>query len=207
MSLLRTQAEPILLLLKRVGWMIAIVALPFSNTWMSIGAIWMGCIVVLERVLYAREYRQQGWLRSFALPNDHSVGLMVLYVLSIVGLSYTEDWSHGMWDLRMKLPLLIWPLIVAWIRPLRPEHKKQIWGAYLIALCVAVLICTGVYLRLFGKDWSDVRSTSIFISHIRFGMMLALGVAVAWQFGLDRGWLGRIHVSYSIPTLTTNVRR
>lgn len=195
MSLLRTQAEPILLLLKRVGWMIAIVALPFSNTWMSIGAIWMGCIVVLERVLYAQEYRQQGWLRSFALPNDHSVGLMLVYALSVIGLSYTEDWSHGMWDLRMKLPLLIWPLIVAWIRPLRPEHKKQIWGAYLIALCVAVLICTGVYLRLFGKDWSDVRSTSIFISHIRFGMMLALGVAVAWQYGFDRGWKGRILIA------------
>jgi hypothetical protein len=101
-----------------------------------------------------------------------------------------------MWDLRMKLPLLIWPLIVAWIRPLHPDHKRQVWGVYLIALCVALLICSGVYLRLFGKDWQDVRSTSIFISHIRFGMMLALGVAVAWHYAFDKGWKGRLLILF-----------
>jgi hypothetical protein len=192
MNSIRPQVEAILLLLKRLGWMIAIAALPLSNTWMSIGAIWMGCVVLVERILYANEYRQKGWLRSFALPNDHSIWLIVLYACSVIGLIFTEDMSHGMWDLRMKLPLLVWPLIVAWIRPLSPEHKKQTWGVYLVALCVAVLFCAGVYLRLFGKEWQDVRSTSIFISHIRFGMMLALGVAVVWHYAFDRGWKGRL---------------
>jgi hypothetical protein len=108
---------------------------------------------------------------------------------------YTQDTSHGRWDLRMKLPLLVWPFIMAWIKPFTLAQMKQMWGVFLTSLVLAVFVCLGVYLRIYGKDWHDVRQTSIFISHIRFGMMLALGVAVAWYFAFDKGWKGKMLIA------------
>jgi hypothetical protein len=198
--ILRSQA--ILDHLKQVGWLLLMVGLPFSNVIMSVATIWMGAVVLLEKWLHRQEASSpKGW-KNWSLPNDHSVILLFLYACSLVGMIYTEDLSHGRWDLRMKLPLLAWPLIIAWIRPSTAQQRQQIWGAFIVALLLAVFYCFGVYFRLFGREWIDVRQTSVFISHIRFGMMMALATAVAWWYGSKKGTLGFVMIAMIAGTFS-----
>lgn len=101
-----------------------------------------------------------------------------LFLIHVAGLWNTEDFSYAFRDLRIKLPLLLMPLLFA----AGPEITATQYRTIFLALLTGVLISTGTgyVIRLldFQEGVNDFRDYSYFISHIRLSLLIDF--CLAW---------------------------
>jgi len=120
------------------------------------------------------------------LNNKTAVLISSLFFLHVVGLFYTADFEYALNDLRIKLPLLVLPIILSSTDVLTRERFTFLMHFFVLAVWVGT-VCSiaeliGVlkhFRALFDLpqiDITDGRHISIFISHIRFSLMICLAV-------------------------------
>jgi hypothetical protein len=110
------------------------------------------------------------------------VALSLLFLLSLIGLLWTTNTQYALWDIRMKLPLLVLPLIISLANPLTQGQFRALIGLFIIAVLVAVMWCLQVYWIGSPEIDRDVRKISVFISHVRFSLLIALALALLVRF-------------------------
>lgn len=111
------------------------------------------------------------------------------YFMHIVGMLWTNDFLNGLGDLRIKLPLLILPLIISTMTPLNKKQFHFLLIIYISAIFVNTLISTWV---LFKTNVVDTRDISLFISHIRFSLNICLAVFILIYYVFKPGTLFNI---------------
>lgn len=119
--------------------------------------------------------------------NRIAVLLVSLYLLHIVGLLYTTDFQYAFKDLRVKLPLLAFPIILSSVKPLEKRYFDLLMQVYAVAVFVATCISFSIWLK---HDFNDVREISRFISHIRFclNIVLVIGIIGYYLFTRKAPW-------------------
>jgi len=129
-----------------------------------------------------------GWLLTENLPERIRKAIRQpaywlitgLFLIHLLGLWNTEDFKYAFRDLRIKLPLLLMPLLFA----AGPEITAAQYRNIFIALLTGVLISTGagyaIRAGITGTTVSDYRDYSPFISHIRLSLLIDL--CLAWLF-------------------------
>jgi len=171
------------------GLAIVMVALPFSNFFMSFGMFWLAGVCVLQvSTDIARKQPVLNRLKQFT-SNSSAVMMSVLFLLSLLGLLWTQNFDYAMWDLRMKVPLLVLPLLISFTNPITQGEFRALIGLFIIAVVVAVMWCLQVYWIGSPEIDGDVRKISVFISHVRFSLLiaLALGMLVRFAHGSAQG--------------------
>ncbi len=131
-----------------------------------------------------------GWLISgnilakFKSFSQNKLALVItsIFLLHVVGLIYTDDYNYAFKDLRVKLPLLIFPLLIA----TGPTISKKSFEKLIFLFCGSVLFAT-IYCTAVWKGWTyhrvyDIRDVSVYISHIRFGLMIAFSTLLLGNF-------------------------
>lgn len=143
-------------------------SLPLNNVGVSVGII--GLVV---------NWLVESRLRPFPRFSKEMAPLFFflgIYGLGVVGLAFTSDFSWAFHDLRIKLPLLLLPLVFFFSDSLSAKELRII----LIALVFGVLVgSVGSMLAFFGVipvELSSSRSISIFISHIRFSLLVCMAI-------------------------------
>ena len=116
-----------------------------------------------------------------------AVLLVSLYLLHVVGLLYTSDFQYALKDLRIKLPLLAFPIILSSVRPLEKKYADLLMQVYVIAVFIATCISFTIWRR---HAFNDVREISIFISHIRFclNIVFVIGIIGYYLFTRKTPW-------------------
>ena len=114
--------------------------------------------------------------------NKAALALASLYLLHIVGLLYTSDFQYAVKDLRIKIPLLIFPLILSTIEPVDRKQLQTILMVYVGAVLSGTFISVGIY---FFKEINDFRNISPFISHVRFSLNTTLAIFVTVYIALN----------------------
>jgi len=107
--------------------------------------------------------------------NKAALALASLYLLHVAGLLYTSDFQYAVKDLRIKIPLLIFPLILSTIEPVSRKEFIIILKVFVGAVLAGTFICVGIYLF---EEINDFRNISPFISHVRFSLNTALAILV-----------------------------
>ncbi|MEI6814979.1 MAG: O-antigen ligase family protein [Bacteroidota bacterium] len=120
-------------------------------------------------------------IRSF-FQNKVALALTLIFLIHLIGLSYTEDYSYAMKDLRIKLPLLIFPLIISTSRPLTIKQFETLLYLFCGSVLVATLYSFAVWMGWTHHQIHDIREISVYISHIRFGIMIAFSVLLLGRF-------------------------
>jgi len=105
-----------------------------------------------------------------------------LFALHLLGLIYTHDFNYAFQDLKIKLPLLILPFIIASLDDLNDNKLRFILLSFAFATAISVAISLGAYLGLFGFHYKDIREISFFISHIRLSLMVVLAMAIIFYY-------------------------
>ena len=186
--------------LQFTGYAIITVALSFSNFFMSFGMFWLAGVLVLQIATdsYNKQPIVQRWQRFASNPS--ALALSALLLLPLVGLLWTTDYNHGFWDVRMKLPLLVLPILISGLNPLTQGQFRAIIGLFITGVAVAVLFCLLAYWIGSPDIERDVRKTSIFISHVRFSLLivLAFGLLVRYAYSTAIGIM--LIVLFSIPS-------
>jgi type III secretory pathway component EscS len=107
---------------------------------------------------------------------------LLLYVLHMVGMLWSEDLAYGLKDMKIKLPLLILPLILATSRPLEKRQVHRILLFFSLSVFVASMASVMKLLGWIPGEVEGYRDLSIFMSHIRFSLMIVLTILIVVYF-------------------------
>jgi hypothetical protein len=115
------------------------------------------------------------------IHNKVAVIVASLYLLHLLGLFYTTDFQYAFKDLRVKIPLLIFPFVMSSMKPLDHQQTKALLFIYVISVFVGTLFSFGTYLQ---HNYNDIREISLFISHIRFSLNVVFSIFIISYFCL-----------------------
>lgn len=150
-----------------------VVSLPLSVFLLSVAQI-----ILLVNWLAENNFREK-WER--AKKNKGVFAFITIYIVHIIGMFYSTDWNYGLHDLKIKLPLLVLPIIIGTTNPLSKQEFKRILLLFCGGLLISTIISTGKLFGLWGAEVMDVRDISIFISHIRLALMVNMAIFIlAW---------------------------
>ncbi len=156
---------------------ILMVGIAVSNVLMSIGAIWIisNWLIEADFKRYKENIKKSPvfWLFS---------GLLIFSFLSLL---WTDDIAYGIKDLMVKLPFFVIPLVMSISKPIKEEVFY-----YLIYVFLAVLLLTSIFnyywYNVICEEANDIRKMSYFMSHVRYSIILDLGVFSAFYLILKR---------------------
>lgn len=168
-----------------IGLTLLAIGLPLSLFLTSLSQFFLAGSFLLEGTI-------KGKLTRF-LNNKPALLLAGFWLLHALGMAWTSDIGEGLKDLRIKLPLLLLPLILAGSGPVSRRQFRWVLGVFVASVVVAGCIHTVV---LFSGQVTDIRDIHIFkISHIRFSLFCCLSIAVCqWMAGSGGPWARSLHL-------------
>ena len=140
---------------------------------------------VLGFGLMAWRHRDHGGLLSLANIRSPWPWMVSLYLYHVAGMLWTSDLGFGAFDLQIKLPLLLLPLLAAWSRAQAAPGSPFLLRLFAIANALAVVLCMGAAAvriahegghpaqEMFSSRWS------LFLHPSYFAMYLTLALC-AW---------------------------
>ncbi|MCC6400971.1 MAG: O-antigen ligase family protein [Flavobacteriales bacterium] len=172
---------------RMAGLFIAVAALPWNNVLLSNAQIlmvlgWLGEGLAARSL--GRRFRQ-------AFTGPWSLAFIATFLLHAAGIIWSEDRAWAFDLTRILLPVLVFGVVLSTSPPMGERAIRDVLrtGAWSVVASTAVcLVMAGGHLQS-----GDHRAVSIFISHVRLGLLLALATCV---FILDRpapGWLRAMH--------------
>jgi hypothetical protein len=167
--------KPVHYFIQLIAMMGIAAGLPFSKIPLSIGTMLLGLNVILlwdwKQVLKSWASNKWLWL------------LLTYLVLEILSIFWSAN-KYEAWNmLRREIPLYAIPLCVIAIPLNSFKHYKWVAMTFLFAVFLFSFINIGSYFHWWGnKVYDDIRSLSLFVSHLRFAMMVVLAIVfcAAW---------------------------
>ena len=106
-----------------------------------------------------------------------------VWLMHVIGLLYTNDVAEGIKDLRIKLPLLIFPVVIAGSEPLSRKQFNWVIAFFIGAVFAGTVVSMGVLTGIIHHEVHDIRDIFIFhISHIRFALFTCIAVFALFYF-------------------------
>lgn len=159
--------------------MLSLVALPFSVFLLSVGLITLAVNWALSGSWNVKMNRLKGNLPLYLF--------LLLYLAVVVGSFYSDNKLYALSQLRLKLPLLLAPVVIASSDRLSRVEFKWLFSSFIGAVAAASVVSTVLFVQNYIDVNHDFRSVSPFISHIRLSLMVVLSlVLLIWSFGTHR---------------------
>lgn len=107
--------------------------------------------------------------------------LPAIFAVYLVGLLWTGSMKWGLHDVKIQIPLLIVPLVIGTSKALDFKKIKLILIAFSGAVLFASFCSLYVWLGLSDLVIQDNRDISLFISHIRFSLLVNFAIfSLSW---------------------------
>ncbi len=156
------------------GLMLLVVGLPLSLFLTSLSQFFIIGAFIIEGSIVEK-------FKKF-LSNPTAVLITVIWLLHLIGLAWTSDLQEGLKDLRIKLPLLLLPLVLSGSEPLSKKQFDWILSVFIASVFAGSLVSMAVYSGIIQRDIRDIRDIFIFnISHIRFALFVCLSIFILLQ--------------------------
>ncbi|MFM1876071.1 MAG: hypothetical protein RL266_1808 [Bacteroidota bacterium] len=153
-------------------WGMALIAagLPLSVFLVSVGNIVLALNWLLQGNLRQR-------LTQF-FTNPIGLSVSAVFLLFCLGLIHTQNYVQGWKELRITVPLLAVPLFLFTSKMPSIARINDVLKLFVLACMVGALFGTARYVGVVGDELVNSRQLSVFISHIRFGLMLVLALFI-----------------------------
>ena len=114
--------------------------------------------------------------------NKPAVILSSLLILHFIGLIYTSNFQDAYLDLRVKIPLFVLPLILSTSKQLPENIFYSILKLFIASVIFATIVSILIFVGIIYRPIIDMRGISIFISHIRFALLICVSTFIAGYF-------------------------
>ena len=162
----------------------------FSEVWhrriFLFGIITMACgllfgpvlISVPQVILGANWFLEKNYTHKIKslYKNKFFWVLCSLFFVHLLGLIYTNDLASGMGDIKTKVPLLVLAIIFLSTKPLNKNELNLLLKFFFASVIISSFYCYLVLLGVTHKTIIDVRDASVFMSHIRFSLIISLTI-------------------------------
>lgn len=142
---------------------------------------------IYHTLLYLLKLVARNFVDKFALffRNRAAVIFSTIYLIHVVGLLFTSDIDYALKDLRVKLPLILFPVVVSTMEKITYKKFRILMLFYTASVLVGTLISFGLILK---GDFIDIRFTSPYISSIRFGLNVSFSFFGLLYFVIFDNW-------------------
>jgi hypothetical protein len=121
---------------------------------------------------------------TILLKNKAALLFVSLYLMHIAGLMHTSDIDYALKDLRIKLPLLLLPVVLVSLKKISWQQLKTLLLLYVLAIFINSMFSLHAYI---SQSFTDIRQISLFINPIRFGLNVVFGFFILlWFVAKDR---------------------
>jgi hypothetical protein len=195
------EAKKIILWLYYAAIGMMLISLSFSKFFMSVSQFGLAIIFILDGIKkkevtdYFEKYKLAAsilllipagltWIfkslgrkfkQFFHLENSPAWIFASIYLIHVLGLFFTTDFDFALHDLRIKLPILLMPLILS--TTCLPDRKGFRFLMYIFTAAVFTgTIISTVYFMT--HEVTDSRTISLFISHIRFSLLIDMAIFI-----------------------------
>jgi hypothetical protein len=168
------------------GLLLMVAGLPFSLLLMSLSQFFIGGNWILEGNFLVK------WNR---FRHDKRALLMCGILLMLLpGMLYSYNIDEGLKLIRLNLPFLIFPFVLSSSPQLKISWYKLLIKLGIVSVFLATLSCAIIGLpRWLDGSLSDIRQISLFISHIRFSLLIVFSVLlISWMFTQKNSWLAPV---------------
>jgi hypothetical protein len=122
-----------------------------------------------------------------------------LYVLHAIALIWSSDAEYSALDMRVKIPLFLIPLVIGTSEALTKKQVNRILLFFTMGVFAASMVSVMALLGWLDVEVNTYRDLSIFISHIRFSLMIVLAIlAVVWFLFIQGERLSRFELIWYI---------
>ena len=149
-----------------------------SYRFYKLGGFFSGTI---ELISYIFNLAYHNLIEKFKLffRNKPAVIFSLVYMIHLFGLLYTSDFDYAFKDLRIKLPLLLLPVVISTMPGVNYRIIRNILVVYTLAVFVSTVVSTYV---LVAGNYVDIREISPFISPIRLGLNVSFAFFIMIYF-------------------------
>ena len=112
-----------------------------------------------------------------AFTNPVVLVLTGLFIIHLVGLLNTSDVDNAFRDLRIKMPLLMLPIVVSTMPRLNEQQFNNVLKVLIAATLISTLCSIVVLMDFTSIKVDNIRDISIFISHIRLALIMCICIA------------------------------
>lgn len=130
-----------------------------------------------------------GFVRIAGLKKENLNILIFLctYSVYLLWLINTADLKAGLSELRLKLPLMVFPVVIGLSEPLNKKEIKLVLSFFIAGVVMSTLAGLIAYSTVDSISYIDnPRKISPFISHIRLALMINFSIVCsAWYFVSD----------------------
>ena len=151
---------------------ILVIGMPLSKFLMSLSQIILACNWILEGDLKNKVIR--------FFKNKAAIFLSSFLILHFLGIIYSEDLSYAINDIKIKIPLFVLPLIISTSKPLNNKTFHFVLSIFIASTFLATIISMFVLLGYSKREVVDIRDISIFISHIRFSLLICVSIFITY---------------------------
>lgn len=138
---------------------------------------------------------------SRAHLSEVSILLALLFLLHVVGMFYTSNTNRGLFDLEVKLSLIVFPLVFIGFKFVNTTNFKTTLRMFLFGSVAAAVICLGQssyeyfindmpYYYFLTSRFSVIIHQSYFAMYLIFSMLIL--AYLAWDQLKENGWKNRI---------------
>jgi len=158
------------------GTALLVVSLLFSQFMLSISILLLSANWVLECFPFANN-KHKALEKWKLIKGRKAIWLLVsIYFIHVFWLFNTTDFEYAFNDLKVKLPLLALPIIYGGSAKLNKPAFRNLLLLFIGAVFASSLITTYILIGFSKFDYIDFRYASLFISHIRFSLLVVLSI-------------------------------
>ena len=108
--------------------------------------------------------------------------ILFFYGIHLIGLLWTSNFDYGLDDIRKKTSLLLIPLIVGAHPIPSPKRWTKLIHYFILTLVITAIINLIAY-HFFATKLKliDIRDMSLFGSHIRYGILIGIGLTFCFE--------------------------
>ncbi len=180
--------KPVHLVIHFIACLAIAIGLPWSKIPLSLGTMLLFANLLLKADFknYWQIWKQNPWL----------IALFLYVGLEWLSIAWSSNMGYVGHDFRVKLPLYALPLGLVAIPFPNRNWIYALCLAFLGSLFVTSILNYGYYNQWFGpKNYNDIRGLSLFVSHIRYALLVAMGIALLlgwWLRKLPFRWVALV---------------
>jgi ABC-type multidrug transport system fused ATPase/permease subunit len=107
----------------------------------------------------------------------------IFYLVYLVWMIKTSDISNGFWELKVKLPFLIFPIVIGLSEPLNQREVRILISFFITGVTISTVAGVIFKYKSVLSGLSDTREISLFIPHVRLALMSVFAIfCSAWYF-------------------------
>lgn len=116
----------------------------------------------------------------------------IFYLVHLLGMIWSSDLFFGLKDLKVKLPLIVIPFIIVTSGCPSLKEIKYLLTTFIAGNVIASFAVVMALTNLIPVEINEYRNASLFISHIRFSLMIVLCIAFSvYLLFIDKDKLDR----------------